>query len=118
MLLPLGFPFPMTVPGLQQLPGTMQDVVLVQQGRSSRSKLGAKLAGQSIPGAQANPGTSWPLLWQSSTFPFLSLAGDPAATAVFYSCVNIWKKRGKNSHFCQTLGMWMPRKQTEALFLQ
>lgn len=50
---------------------------------------------------------AWTLLWPS-TFPFLSLAGDLAAKAVFHSCVNIWKKRGENNNFCQTLGMWMP----------
>jgi len=33
-------------------------------------------------------------------------------------CQHLEEKGGENSHFCQTLGMWMPRKQTEALFLQ
>lgn len=60
------------------------------QSNPSRAGLGR----WSIPGAQANPGTSRLLLQQSSTFPFLSLASDLAAKAVFHSCVNIWKKRG------------------------
>ena len=90
----LGLPFPVMLPGAAAAAGTVRDVVLVQQGRSSLSKLGATPTGWSIPGAEANPGTSRPLLQRSSTFPFLSLAGDPAAKAVFHSCVNIWKKRG------------------------
>lgn len=32
-------------------------------------------------------------------------------------CQHLEEKKGEKSHFCPTLGMWMPRKQTEALFL-
>lgn len=53
-------------------------------------QLRALPAGWSIPGAWANPGTSRSLL----ASPFLRLARDLAAKAVFHSCVNIWKKKG------------------------
>lgn len=81
-LLLLGLPFPVMVPGLQQPPGTMRDVVLVQRGRSSRSKLRAIPAGWSIPGrrqTRARPGLSsgkaahfpfsaWPATWQQRQY--------------------------------------------------
>lgn len=83
MLLLLGLPFPVKVPGLQHLPGTMQDVVLAQRGRSSRSGLRAVPAGPDRAGGasrghrqtRARPGLSsgkathfpfsaWPATWQ------------------------------------------------------
>lgn len=90
----------------------LQLMVLVQQGWNCSSELSC--SGAASTGHRQSPARPSP---SSCKEPFLHSATTWQQRQCFTPMSTFGIKKGENSHFCQTLGMWMSHKQTEALFL-
>lgn len=104
VLLLLALPFSMLM--------ALQLMVLVQRGWNRSSELSC--SGAASAEHRQSPARLRP---SSRGEPFLHPATTWQQRQCFTPVSTFGIKKGENSHFCQTLGMWMSRKQTEALFL-
>lgn len=90
----LGLHIPMVVPQLSQPLGPCGTWCWCSRARAAPGWEQTRPGRWNIPGGTDKPRHVPASPPASSTFPFLLLAGDLAAKAVFHFYVNIWKKKG------------------------
>lgn len=93
-LLLLGLHIPVVVPGLWQPLGPHGTRCWCSGHRAAPSSEQTRPGRWNSPGSTDKPRHVLAFRPANSTFPFLLLAGDLAAKAVFHFYVNIWKKKG------------------------